>query len=265
MSDISGKVVAAAPLKISAPEAEILTPARDRPGRETVIIHKPRGFMGTLAAGVSVCLVLLVGGWMAARLLGGDWLAPHRLSVHPDGTQIAGPQRDNLPGLRVGEVQLVLQDESGRIIRVAAQRQAVENFEREMLFFLKRREESGVEAYRHAVTTAFDRAFADGDQAIEAYADWFFEWKRSWILMKEAVVGGANEVMNILTPSKIWEGVTGRVRDYLMENYKFAGSPARPETAGATGWTEQRFPSGAQPLSGGRGGIGSKGSCIRSG
>ena len=72
MSDISGKAVAAAPLIVSAPEVEVLTPARDRPGRETVIIQKPRGFMGTLGAGVAVCLVLLVGGWMAARLTGGD-------------------------------------------------------------------------------------------------------------------------------------------------------------------------------------------------
>lgn len=100
MSDISGRTVAAAPLKVSTPEVEILTPARDRPGRETVIIQKPRGFMGALAAGVSVCLVLLVGGWMVGRWHASDWLIEHLKSLHSDGSQISGPQRDNLKGLR---------------------------------------------------------------------------------------------------------------------------------------------------------------------
>ena len=108
----------------------------------------------------------------------------------------------------------------GSILRVTAPRQEVENFEREMLFFLKGRQDAAIADYQRAVGAAFNTAFADSDQMLESYADWFFEWKRSWILMKEAVAGGASELSNIMTPSKVWEGATARLRGYLMDNYQ---------------------------------------------
>jgi hypothetical protein len=220
MRDLSRQSGPGTIVSSSGPEVEILPPAPHRSERETIVIQKHRGFMGTLALGVSVSVVLLVGGWMVSRWQASDWLKPYLQSWHADDSKINALHRDNLKGLRAGEVELVLAGSDGSTLRVAAPKREVENFEREMLFFLKGRQDAATADFHRAVGAAFDRAFADSDQALEGYADWFFEWKRSWILLKEAVAGGASELTNLLSPSKIWEGATARVRGYLMENYQ---------------------------------------------
>ena len=34
---------------------------------------------------------------------------------------------------------------------------------------------------------SFALAFQDREQAISAYADWYFEWKRSYVVLKETI------------------------------------------------------------------------------
>lgn len=170
---------------------------------------------------VGVSVVALAATWVLVNARQGDrWLEAHRVSVQADTSVIAAPAGDNLEVLRPGEIELTLTDEEGRVVKVAAQRTAVTAFERELLFFLKRREETATQAFARDVKAAFDAGFADSEVALAAYADWFFEWKRSWVLMKEAVLAGGAQMLNILSPAKIWEAVTARTRGYLMEHYE---------------------------------------------
>lgn len=199
--------------------AEIL-PARptpiERPRRETRYpISRPIG----LALGVSI--VALTASWIATRAMNGtDVIAEFRKAIHADTTAITAPSRDNIAGLRPGEIELTLKDEEGRIVRVAAQRAALTALERELMFYLKRKEESAAIAFRQDVKRAFDGGFAESEAALQDYATWFFAWGRSWDLMKEAVLAGGSEALNIFSPSKIWEAVSARVQGYLMENYQ---------------------------------------------
>lgn len=197
----------------SAPSEELRRPPAPAP--------VPYAATGNAIRFIGVSFIALVATWFAARAYHGDaWLEPHRSSVQPDTTVIAVPSRENIAGLRPGEIELTLTDEEGRVVRVAAQRTAVSNFERELLFFLKRREETATQTFARDVKAAFDAGFADSETALNAYADFFFAWQRSWVLMKEAVLAGGSQMLNILSPGKIWEAVTARTRGYLMENYE---------------------------------------------
>jgi len=190
--------------------------ATGRPSPRTIHpISRPIG----LALGVSI--LALTASWIAARAMyGGDAFAEFRKAVHADATVIAAPARENIAGLRPGEIELTLTDDEGRIVRVAAQRTALSNLEREMMFFLKRKEESAAISFRQDVTRAFDTGFADSEAALQDYASWFFAWGRSWDLMKEAMLAGGSQAVNFFSPTKIWEAVSARVQGYLMDNYQ---------------------------------------------
>ncbi len=199
--------------------AEILPPRSipiERPPRQAAHpISRPIG----LALGVSV--IALTASWIAARAMyGGDHVAEFRKAVHADATVITAPVRDNLNGLRPGEIELTLSDDEGRVVRVAAHRSALTNLERELMFFLKRKEEAAAITFRQDVKSAFDAGFADSEAALQEYANWFFEWGRSWALMREALLAGGSEAFNIFSPTKIWEAISARVQGYLMDNYQ---------------------------------------------
>ena len=101
--------------------AEILPPRPVRSERHSAQVGHPITRPIGLALGVSI--VALTASWMAARAMyGGDLVAEFRKAVHADATTIAAPVRDNLNGLRPGEIALTLSDDEGRVVRVAAQR-----------------------------------------------------------------------------------------------------------------------------------------------
>ncbi len=195
------------------------------PVRSAAIATKPVGagwhLTRPIGLAIAVSIIAVTASWIGARAMYGDAsLAEFRKALHLDGSSVSVPARGNMMGLRPGEIELTLTDDEGRVVRVAAQRTALTNLEREMMFFLKRKEETAAIAFRQDIKSAFDQGFADSEASLQAYADWFFAWERSWVMMKEAIVAGGSEALNIFSPSKIWEAVSARVQGYLMQNYQ---------------------------------------------
>lgn len=215
---------------VIVPHAEILPPAAavgqpklapSSASPSTIQVIDKRGLGRPIGIGLAIAIVLFAGSWVAARTIYGDrWLEPFRQALHGDLSAFGISDRDHLAGLTRGEVAIVVRGEDGQTVRVAAQREELRDFEKEVLFFLRRREEDAKASFEKAVGAAFDAGFSDVDTALEAYADWFFAWERSWVLMKEALVAGGSEAANIMSPGKIWEAVTARLRGYLMDNYQ---------------------------------------------
>lgn len=204
-----------------APTKVELLPKQQPQSQPAVTVVDRRGIGRPIGIGLAVAIVLLAGSWVTARAVYGDrWMEPFRQALHGDLSAFGMIERDNLEGLRRGEIALVVRGEDGETIRVAAQRDELQGFEKEVLFFLRRREEDAKASFERGVSAAFDAGFNDVETALESYADWFFAWERSWVLMKEALVAGGSEAANIMSPGKIWEAVTARLRGYLMDNYQ---------------------------------------------
>ena len=65
----------------------------------------------------------------------------------------------------------------------------------------------------------FAAAFADRDKAVEDYADWFFEWKRSYVILKEAIKSTVTRSLETGKYESLKEAVERDVKDYFMKNY----------------------------------------------
>ncbi len=61
-------------------------------------------------------------------------------------------------------------------------------------------------------------AFADGPQQIEHYADWFFAWKTSYVMLKETVMSAVHRALD--SGIEDWrEAIERDLTDYFMRNF----------------------------------------------
>ncbi len=90
---------------------------------------------------------------------------------------------------------------------------------------------------RHAAKAAatedarllLDLAFADAGERIERYADWFYAWRRSYVVLQKAAVSAAHRT--VASGVETWrEAVDRDLADYFMHN--FDEQVLRPEFRG---------------------------------
>ncbi len=67
---------------------------------------------------------------------------------------------------------------------------------------------------------AFALAFQDREQAISGYADWYFEWKRSYIVLKEMLSSTLARFIETGKYESLPEAIEADVKDYFLRNYK---------------------------------------------
>jgi hypothetical protein len=67
---------------------------------------------------------------------------------------------------------------------------------------------------------SFALAFQDREQAISAYADWFFEWKRSYVVLKESLASAITRFLEVGKYESLTEAVEADVKEYFLKNYK---------------------------------------------
>ena len=67
---------------------------------------------------------------------------------------------------------------------------------------------------------SFALAFQDREQAISAYADWYFEWKRSYVVLKETISSAITRFFEVGKYESLNEAIEADVKDYFLTNYK---------------------------------------------
>jgi hypothetical protein len=141
--------------------------------------------------------------------------ALHRAAVHRDDSVI----RTGVTANFKTSVVLFYRDVNGTLHRLLADESGVNKFVNETLIYLD------TECQRIKANTAaridalLATAFDDRQASIAAYADWYFEWGRSWALLKEASIGGLkgfapNNVQGVVEASR------NEVESYLVRNYQ---------------------------------------------
>jgi hypothetical protein len=140
----------------------------------------------------------------------------HTRMVHPDGTvarvltAVAGPQRD---------LRLVYRDVDGTVRQLLVERDAADRFVNTALLRLEDQRARARARASADVAQLFQTAFADRDEVIEAYADWFFAWKRSYVLLSEAMSSTATRLVEVGEVEPLHVAVSRDLKDYFLRHY----------------------------------------------
>lgn len=116
-------------------------------------------------------------------------------------------------------VDLVVRDVDGQLRRVLAGKTQADRFVNETISMLDTERDRIKKQASYDIDQLFNFAFADREQAVGAYADWFFEWKRSYVVLKETLTSAATRFAEVGEYESLAEAVERDVKDYFMRHY----------------------------------------------
>lgn len=146
-----------------------------------------------------------------------SWLrhADYSQAVHEDRSTLStGVERELGPD----EIELFVRTERDEVQRLVADREELSTFVEGQLARLKQNRAATKKAVSRDAELVMRLGFADADARVENYADWFYEWKRSYVLLKETVLSSAHRT--VASGSETWrEAVERDISDYFMKHF----------------------------------------------
>ncbi len=203
-------------------QGEVLPPEKARPVRIRV---KKYGFLGAFLrpVGIAVGVLLLMVGTLS---IGTTYYRSYQRHVefskdtHPDRSYLSVLLGQAGPALSTGQTKFVYRDVNGKVYRVVAATSAVDAFVNRTLMQLDDERDRILADVGRDLKMVFSQAFADRDEVLNDYADWFFEWKRSYVILKEALKSTATRMLETGKYESLREAVERDVKDYFLRNYK---------------------------------------------
>ena len=141
----------------------------------------------------------------------------HTAAVHPDASvfDIFLPSRTLPPDA----VDLVVKDIDGKLHRVLVSKSETDKFVNGTILMLDDERARIKEAAHQDIDRSFALAFQDRDETIADYADWFFAWKRSYIVLKETISSAISRVLETGRYESLGEAIEADVKEYFLRNY----------------------------------------------
>src|SRR5690349_20897731 len=207
-----------------AREALAAKPAKTRRGwfarREKVVRRSALGML-LRPIGISVAVVLST---YALVSLGTTFYRSyyrhldHTAAVHSDKTvlDIFFPDRSLPPDA----VDLIVKDVDGSLHKVVASKSEADRFVNDTILMLDDERARVKQATHEDLDRTFALAFQDREQAINSYADWFFEWKRSYVVLKETIASAISRGLEAGKYESLNEAIEADVKDYFQKNYQ---------------------------------------------
>jgi len=136
-------------------------------------------------------------------------------TVHEDQSTLStGVEQELGPD----DVELFVRTERDEIRRLVTDRGELSTFIEDQLARLKQNRSSAKKVAANDAELVMRLSFADADARVERYADWFYEWKRSYVLLKETVLSSAHRTVS--SGSETWrEAVERDISDYFMRHF----------------------------------------------
>lgn len=194
-----------------------------RPGAPAKIKVRKVGPVGAFLRPIGISLALLLAAYGLVSLGSTFWRSYQR---HQDYTT-ASHQDSSIFDVIVGRttlpedaVDLVVRDFDGKLRRVAAAKSETDKFVNETILMLDTERDRIKSDASADIDQLFEYAFSDKEQALEAYADWFFEWKRSYVVLKETLTSAANRFVQTGEYESLSEAVERDLKDYFMRHYE---------------------------------------------
>src|SRR5262249_60513861 len=104
--------------------------------------------------------------------------------------------------------------------KVVASKSEADRFVNDTILMLDDERASIKQAAHEDLDRTFALAFQDREQAINSYADWFFAWKRSYVVLKETVASAITRGMEAGKYESLNEAIEADVNDYFLRNYQ---------------------------------------------
>lgn len=141
----------------------------------------------------------------------------HTAAVHPDQSMfdIFLPSKSLPPDA----VDLVVKDVDGSLHRVVASKSEADKFVNDTILMLDQERARIKDAAHQDLDRSFALAFQDREQAIDSYADWFFAWKRSYVVLKETVSSAVSRFFETGKYESLSEAIQADVEEYFLRNY----------------------------------------------
>jgi hypothetical protein len=117
-------------------------------------------------------------------------------------------------------VDLVIRDVDGNLRKVVASRSEADKFVNDTILMLDEERARIKRAAHEDLDRTFALAFQDREAAIAGYADWFFEWKRSYVVLKETISSAIARFFEAGKYESVTEAIEADVKDYFLKNYK---------------------------------------------
>jgi hypothetical protein len=188
--------------------------------REKVVKQSALGMM-LKPIGVSLALILSAYALMSLGVT--FWRSyqahlDHTAAVHADKSVLDIFFGDlSLPS---DPVDLVIKDVDGTVHKVVASKSQTDKFVNDTILMLDDERARIKQAAHEDLDRSFALAFQDRTQAIDAYADWFFEWKRSYVVLKESISSAITRFFEAGKYQSLGEAIEADVEDYFLKNYK---------------------------------------------
>ena len=181
-----------------------------------------RGLLASVLRPVALAIAVIILAYGATTLGTNYWRSYQR---HAEHSQAAHEDRSFIdillkPQFGADRVDLVIRDVDGKIRQVVASQRETDRFVNDTILMLDDERDRIKSAANADIDEIFDNAFADKQESVEAYADWFFEWKRSYIVLKETMTSAANRFIQAGEYESLSEAVENDVQDYFMRHYQ---------------------------------------------
>jgi len=179
--------------------------------------------LGMVLKPIGISLALVLSAYALLSLGTTFWRSYHRhldqtAAVHADKSILDIYFGDS--SLPQDPVDLVVKDVDGSLHKIVTSKSAADNFVNDTILMLDEERARIKQAAHEDLDRDFALAFQDRDQAISAYADWFFEWKRSYVVLKESLISAISRVFEAGEYESLSEAIEADVKDYFLKNYK---------------------------------------------
>jgi hypothetical protein len=206
------------------------------PRRKTLAVAKPaprrkwrrekivkRSAFGMLLKPIGIALALVLSTY-ALLSLGTTFYRSYQrhfdqtAPVHADNSILDIFFGDS--SLPADPVDLVVKDVDGSLHKMVASKSEADEFVNETILMLDDERAQIKQAAHDDLDRSFALAFQDREQAISSYADWFFEWKRSYVVLKESLASAVTRFFEVGKYESLTEAVEADVKDYFLKNYQ---------------------------------------------
>jgi hypothetical protein len=195
-------------------------PARPRRRREKVVKESA---LGALLKPIGILLALVLSAYALLSLGTNFWRSyqrhlDHSAAVHADNSILAILL--GASDMPADPVNLVVKDVDGTLHKVVASKSETNQFVNDTILMLDDERARIKLAAHEDLDRAFALAFQDREQSISNYADWFFEWKRSYVVLKESLSAAVTRFFEAGKYESLNEAIEADVKDYFLRNYE---------------------------------------------